>query len=118
MPEFLSDEWVDALASAAATATVSDDAELSVRQVVDDTAWTVRVAGGRIAVDRDPTADVTLTTDRDTAAALVRGELATQDAFAAGRLRLGGDLTKLLAATGALRGLDAAYAQVRDTTTF
>lgn len=118
MPEFLSDEWVDALAAAAASASVAEDAELSVRQVVDDAAWTVRVAGGRIAVDRDATADVTLTTDRATAAALVRGELATQDAFAAGRLRLGGDLTKLLDAAGALGGLDAAYAQVRATTTF
>lgn len=118
VPEFLSDEWVDALAATAASASVADGAELSVRQVVDDAAWTVRVAGGRVAVDRDATADVTLTTDRATAAALVRGELAAQDAFAAGRLRLGGDLTKLLAAADALGGLDAAYAQVRDTTTF
>ena len=115
---FLSDEWIDALGEAAAGASVDPGITLSVRQVAGEAAWTVRVAGGRIAVDRDPAADVTLTTDPETAAALVRGELATQDAFAAGRLRLGGDLQKLLAATGALGGLDAAYAGVRASTTY
>ena len=118
MPAFLSDEWVDALAGAASAATVDPGVTLAVRQVVDGTGWTVRVAGGRISVDREPAADITLTTDRETAAALVRGEVAAQDAFAAGRLRLGGDLQKLLAAAGALSGLDAAYAGVREATTF
>lgn len=118
MPEFLSDEWVDALTGAAASASVDPSTTLAIRQVVDDVSWTVRVRDGRIAVDRDPAADVTITTDRDTAGALVRGELATQDAFAAGRLRLGGDLPKLLAAAGALSGLDAAYAGVRAGTTY
>ena len=118
MPAFLSDEWIDALAAAAAGAVVGPDAEIAVRQVVGDVSWTVRVAGGRLTIDRDPTADVTLTTDPETAAALVQGRLATQDAFAAGRLRLGGDLTKLLAGAGALAGLDAAYAGVRAGTTY
>lgn len=118
MPVFLSDEWVDALRSAAAGATVDAGATLAVRQVVGEVAWTVRVADGHVTVDRDPAADVTITTDRDTAAALVRGESATQDAFAAGKLRLGGDLTKLLAAAPALAGLDAVYAGVRHSTTY
>ncbi|MCU1375645.1 MAG: hypothetical protein JWO68_2931 [Actinomycetia bacterium] len=118
MPVFLSDEWVDALAEAAATAEVDPTATLALRQVVDDVAWTVRVAGGRIRVDREAAADLTITTDRATAAALVRGELATQDAFAAGRLRIGGDLSKLLAAASGLAGLDAAYAGVRADTTY
>jgi putative sterol carrier protein len=119
VPEFLSDEWVDALGAAAVQAEVDPAATIAIRQVVDDVSWTVRVAGGRIAIDRSPEgADVTITTDRDTAAALVRGELATQDAFAAGRLRLGGDLQALLAAAGALSGLEAAYAGVRAGTTY
>jgi len=118
VPDFLSDAWVDALAEAAAQAEVDPAVTLAIRQVVDDVAWTVRVAGGRIAVDRDPAADVTITTDRRTAEALVKGDLATQDAFAGGRLRLGGDLPKLLAAAGALSGLDAAYAGVRAGTTY
>ena len=118
MPDFLSDEWVEALAAGAASATVDPTVELAVRQVVGDVSWTVRVADGRVHVDRDEAADVTITTDSDTAAALVRGELATQDAFAAGRLRLGGDLARLLAAADGLAGLDAAYAGVRADTTF
>jgi hypothetical protein len=119
VPVFLSDEWVDALAAAAAVASVETDATLAVRQVVDDVSWTVRVAGGRITVDRDAAADLTITTDRATAAALVRGELAAQDAFATARLRIGGDLSKLLAAAAdGLAGLDAAYAGVRADTTY
>jgi hypothetical protein len=118
VPEFLSDEWVEALATAAAEATVDPSIELAIRQVVGDVGWTVRVRDGRIGVDRDEAADLTITTDRETAAALVRGDLATQDAFAAGRLRLGGDLQKLLAAAGGLAGLDAAYAGVRADTTY
>ena len=118
MPLFLSDEWVEALGSAATAAVVDPALLLAVQQVVDDVSWTVRVAGGRVSVDRDDTADVTLATDRATAAALVRGELATQDAFAAGRLRLGGDLSKLLAAADGLAGLAVVYAGVRADTTY
>jgi predicted lipid carrier protein YhbT len=118
VPVFLSEEWVAALASAAATAEVAAGTTLSVRQVVDDVSWTVRVAAGRVSVDRGADADVTITTDRATAAALVLGDLATQDAFAGGRLRLGGDLAKLLAAADGLAGLDAAYAGVRADTTY
>jgi predicted lipid carrier protein YhbT len=115
---FLSDEWIEALADAAAELSVDPALTLAVQQVVEDVAWTVRVAGGRVSVDRDDHADVTVATDRATAAALVGGDLATQDAFAAGRLRLGGDLTKLLASADGLAGLSAAYASVRATTTY
>ena len=118
MPEFLSDPWIDALAAAAASADVGSVATLAIRQVVEDVAWTVRVGDGRVSVDRGEDADLTLTTDRGTAAALVRGELATQDAFAAGRLRLGGDLSRLLTAADGLAGVEAAYAAVRTTTTY
>jgi predicted lipid carrier protein YhbT len=118
VPVFLSEEWVEALASAAASAAVPPGTTIAVRQVVDDVSWTVRVADGRVRVDRDEAADITITTDRATAAALVLGELATQDAFAGGRLRLGGDLAKLLAAADGLAGLDGAYAGVRADTTF
>lgn len=105
VPAFLSDEWVDALAARLATQAIDPELAVAVRQVVDDVAWTVRVAGGRVSVDRDPAADVTLTTDRATAEALVAGELAAQDALAAGRLRIGGDLTKLLGASQVLAAL-------------
>ena len=118
MPAFLTDDWIAALAEAGAAIVVPDEVSLSLRQVVDDVSWTVRVADGRVTVDRDPTADLTLTTDRDTAAAVVRGDLAAPDAVASGRLRFHGDVTALLAAAGALARLDQAFATVRATTTY
>lgn len=105
MPAFLSEAWIDALADRLAARSVDPALEVAVRQVVDDVSWTVRVTAGRVRLDRDPAADVTLTTDRATAEALVAGELAAQDALAAGRLRIGGDLTKLLGASQVIAGL-------------
>ena len=118
MPAFLSDEWIDALAEAAAHASTTPDVRLAIRQVVGEVSWTVSVRDGSVTVDREPRADLTLTTDAATAAALASGELATPDALAAGRLQLTGDLAALLAAADALGGLDAVYAGVRDSTTF
>ena len=118
MPAFLSDEWIDALGAAAAGAAPAGDVRIAIRQVVGDVSWTVRVAGGAVSVDRDPTADLTLSTDPETAAALASGELATADALAAGRLRLAGDLSVLLEAAGGLAGVDAVYAGVRASTEF
>jgi putative sterol carrier protein len=98
---------------------------VTVQQVVVDEGtepvrWALRVAGGRVAVEvggvADP--DVTLTTDRATATALARGELAVTDAFMAGRLRVAGDLRSLLRAGGALGAVDAAFASVREGTTW
>jgi predicted lipid carrier protein YhbT len=118
VPVFLSDEWIEALGEAAAKASPAPDARVAIRQVVGDISWTVRVADGAVSVDRDDTADLTLHADAETAAALARGELAAADALAAGRLRLSGDLSVLLDATGGLAGLDAAYAGVRASTEF
>jgi putative sterol carrier protein len=115
---FLSDEWIEELAAAAAKATPAPHARVAIRQVVGDVAWTVRVADGAVSVDRDEAADLTLHTDAATAAALARGELATADALAAGRLRLSGDLSVLLDSAAGLAGLDAAYAEVRSATEF
>jgi putative sterol carrier protein len=70
---------------------------ITIRQVVDDRSWTIRVDDGEVTEIDSDEADVTITTDEATAAAIRSGELAAQDALAQGRLRLGGDLTKLLA---------------------
>jgi predicted lipid carrier protein YhbT len=118
MPVFLSDEWIDALAEAAAEAAPRADARVAIRQVVDDVSWTVRVADGAVSVDRGALADLTLSSDAVTAAAMARGELAAADALASGRLRVAGDLSVLLGAADGLAGIDAVYAGVRDATTF
>ena len=109
-----------ALAEAAAVATVDPGVRLTVRQVVDDAGWTVRVAGGRVAVDGTPDggADVTFVADRETAAALVQGRLGAQDALLVGRLRVQGDVAALLRAAPALAVLDDLFASVRATTTY
>ena len=118
MPVFLSDEWVDALGAATRGVEVPATAAIALRQVVDGISWTVRVGDGRVTVDRAVDADVTLTTDRATAIALVQGELAAQDAFASGRLRLTGSLATLLDNADGLAGLDAVFAGVRSSTTY
>ena len=125
MARFLSPAWVAELAAAAGDVDIEDEGPITVQQVVVDggdepVRWALRVAAGRVAVvaGSAPDPDVTLTTDRATATALARGELATTDAFMAGRLRVAGDLRVLLRAGGVLGALDAAFASVRDRTSW
>jgi putative sterol carrier protein len=120
---FLTPAWVADLAAAAAGVDVAADASMTVQQVVaeqdgEPVRWALRVRGGRVAVEPGGVAepDVTLTTDRATATALARGDLAITDAFMAGRLRVAGDLRTLLRAGGVLGALDEAFASVRDRT--
>ena len=123
MARFLSPAWLTDLATAARDVEVAADESVTVQQLVVDgggepVRWALRVAGGRVVVEAggvdDP--DVTLTTDRATATAVARGDLAITDAFMAGRLRVAGDLRTLLRAGGVLGALDAAFASVRERT--
>ncbi|HZB70950.1 MAG TPA: SCP2 sterol-binding domain-containing protein, partial [Acidimicrobiales bacterium] len=111
------------LASATGGLEIADGEPFTVQQVVvdgggDPVRWALRVHDGRVAVEAgavtDP--DVTLTTDRATATALARGELAITDAFMAGRLRVAGDLRTLMRAGAVLGALDEAFAAVRART--
>ena len=104
--------WLADLATAAAATDVPDDVEASIEQVVTggpdgEVRWSVRLAGGRASVVSGPApdADVSLTTDWDTALALSSGDLAVTDAFLAGRLRLRGDVQVLLRTASVLEGL-------------
>src|SRR5215217_5690242 len=83
--------WLADLATAASTTAVPDDIDATVEQVVTggpegDVHWSVRLASGRaqVVVGPAPAADVSLTTDWETARALTAGELAVTDAFLAG----------------------------------
>jgi putative sterol carrier protein len=123
---FLTAAWVADLAAAAGDVEVAAGDPFTVQQVVVDgpadepVRWALLVAGGRVAVEAGGVADadITLTTDRATATALARGELAVTDAFMAGRLRIAGDLRTLLRAGGVLGALDAAFASVREETSW
>ena len=63
-------------------------------------------------------AEVLLTSEYATAAALARGETNAQQALAAGRLRIGGDVDALVRRAGALAALADVFAAVRATTTY
>jgi putative sterol carrier protein len=65
-----------------------------------------------------PRVDLRLTTDYPTAAAIAAGDLAAQRAFVEGRLRVGGDLSLLIAHQRALAAVEDALAGVRARTTF
>jgi SCP-2 sterol transfer family protein len=131
VPEFLSDEWIAALADAARAAGRSPEAH-ETRLVVQPVVLGVPERGevryqvsfgetscGVVGPGADaPAADVRLETDYVTAVALARGETNAQAALAAGRLRVSGDVAKLAAASGALGRLGDLFAAVRAVTTY
>ena len=129
MVRFLSDGWVAALNEAAASsrelAQATAGTRLSVQQIVrrgpgDDVAYVVRIDCGTVSVapGRDPAADVTVSEDLDTAAAVARGELNPQVAFLTGRVRVSGDVGRLVAEYEALAGLEDVFAPVRAATSY
>lgn len=73
----------------------------------------VRIAPG---VAADPT--VTFIQDWDTAAAIGKGELSAQGAFMAGRIRVRGDLPRLVECGDVFGNLDDALAGLRSQTTY
>ncbi|MGO9872637.1 MAG: SCP2 sterol-binding domain-containing protein [Acidimicrobiia bacterium] len=131
MLQFLSDEWIAALADACRGANVArgggaerlvvepavhdvpDRGEVRYRVLFDETSCTVE----RPCLDA-PTADVRLETDYVTAVALARGETNAQAALADGRLRISGDVTRLAAHASVLSRLADLFVAVRTTTTY
>jgi len=120
---FLTSAWIAALDEAGRAAHVPDDVRVVVQQVVveDDgreVAYAVRVADGGVRVEAGRAADpdVTFTQDRATAAAIARGELSAQAAFLDGRLRVGGDLAKVLDGARALSVVHDVFAGARADT--
>ena len=129
MARYLSPEWIDAVASA-----VGDSAELrkaaegvhlTVQQQVTggpagDVAFHVVLDDGKVAVRRGAAAapDVTFVQDHATAVAVATGELAAQAAFMSGRLRVTGDVQRLMQEKDALAGLDRVLVGVRAATEY
>ena len=126
MPEFLSDAWLVALDEAARRAPpVPDVAPFVIEQVVNEadgtgstyhlvfTATEIRVVAGAA-----PDADVTFATDLDTASQLARGDTNAQQALAAGRFRIYGNLDSLTQRAAGLRALSDIFAAVRADTTY
>jgi hypothetical protein len=137
MPAYLSPEWVhafndalsgldltDAIAAAGAgsftvaqgnfrVAQVVTDAPAGVRPSSEADVWTVLAVGdGRITFETDPVgtidADVTVVLTYRDAVAIARGTLSPADALAAGRVRVRGELSVLVAGQSILNAASAA----------
>ena len=126
---FLTPEWAGALEAAANSSDAFVEAvrgvELTIEQeIAVDGVPPVRFAlafgDGRLRVHwggvTDP--DVVFAQSRDTAERINRGELNAQQAFVLGKLRVRGDLERLLAAREAFGRLEGAFAAIRARTTY
>jgi hypothetical protein len=134
--QFLSREWLRELgevASADATLRgVAGDVRLAVHHRVTggpdgDVDYLVRIGDGMVVVqpgdgreraDADPDPDVDVCMAYETAVAINRGELAPSQAFAAGRVRLGGRPGVLARHREALARLDDVFGELRARTTY
>jgi putative sterol carrier protein len=117
MAKFLTEEWMDAVRDALQQSEDVQNAvkgvDLTIQQVVtgvpdqgDAQYWT-KFADGSIegGLGEAPDADVTITQDYDTAASMNRGELNAQAAFMQGKLKVTGNMGKLLQHQGAMQAL-------------
>ncbi|HUR24305.1 MAG TPA: SCP2 sterol-binding domain-containing protein [Acidimicrobiales bacterium] len=133
MARYLSQGWFDEVNEAArrsaalrgSTAGVS----LTLQQVVTDTPegelrYWLRVEDGSLEASLgtaggvDATADATVTQSYETATAILRGELSTEEAFLGGRIRLRGDIGLLLRHRSVLDHLGATFADVHRRTEY
>lgn len=126
---FLSPEWIDEAAAAAASSeqltAAAIGVDLSVQQVVTggpegEVHYVVSIDDGKVSLragdDKKP--DVTFTLDWGTAVSMATGALGAQEAFTTGRLRLDGDVGILRRHGPALAGLDSVFAALRERTTY
>ena len=129
MPRYLTQEWLDAAQRAVeADATLAEntkDVQLTVQQVVTggpdgDAAYHVAIDDGtvRVVTGEASNATVTFIQNWDTATAISRGELSAQGAFMTGRIRVRGDLPKLVEYGNVFGGVDDVFADLRMQTTY
>ncbi|HCO04142.1 MAG TPA: hypothetical protein DIT48_12420 [Actinobacteria bacterium] len=122
--KFLSEEWTqavqDALNSNDAFKSSAGSQSAKVVQVVNgpdgETKYWFKLEGGAASLGLgdlpDGTPDATITQDYDTAKALATNELTGTAAYMSGKLRVSGDLMKLMQLQGALGQMPAALKDV------
>ncbi len=129
MARFLSDDWIQEAAAAAASSeelqASTAGVHLSIRQVVTggpdgDVRYVVSVEDGVVALraGEGEACDVTFTLDWAAAVSMATGALGAQEAFTTGRMKLTGDVAVLLRHGPALAGVDSVFAALRERTTY
>lgn len=124
--QYLSAEWLrragELVAASESLRSVAGEVELVVEYAVSgapggDVTYQLALGGGSASLSpgspREPT--VRMSTDYATASSVAAGRLSAQLAFMEGRVRLGGDVAALLAASGALGHVDDVLAPLRPT---
>jgi putative sterol carrier protein len=121
--KFLSAEWAqaveDALNSHPGFKSAMGNADLGLQFNVSDTsdgdvAYYLKASGGsaNLSLGAIDDADVTIGQTYDTAAAIAKGDLNTQTAFMTGKLKVSGNLAKLMMHQAAIQQWQAATADV------
>jgi putative sterol carrier protein len=129
VPRYLTPEWLDAAQRAVEAdetlAKATTDVRISVQQVVTggpdgDAAYHVVIDDGTVRVVKGEAGDATVTFVQDwqTASAIGRGELSAQGAFMSGRIRVRGDLPKLVECADVFSEVDDVFAGLRAQTTY
>ena len=119
MAKFLSDEWAQevdkTLNSHAGFKSAIGNADLGIAFNVSggpdgDVAYYLKTAGGDVdlALGNLDGADVTINTTYDTASSISKGDLNVQTAFMTGKLKVAGNLAKLMMHQGAIAQWSAA----------
>lgn len=123
MSKFLSEEWAagatDALNSHEGFKNAIGAADLGIQFTTTDTPdgevdYYLSTGGGnaRLAIGTLEGADVTVKQSYDTAAAIAKGELNTQTAFMTGKLKVSGNLAKLMMHQSAIQQWSAAVSDM------
>jgi hypothetical protein len=120
MLRYLSAEWIEAVGRAASGVRVEGVAPLSIDHVVGEHRWHLVWDGASLTVGLGETGTATLRFEQDeaTARAIAEGAVNAQTAFISGRLRITGDVERLIDSAPLFTALDAALAPVRALTEF
>jgi hypothetical protein len=98
MPAIATPDWVARYDDAVAGVDAGSVEVEVLHRLAGGPAWRISAAGGRVrvvAASPDEPADLTFTWQGDDAEAVARGDYGPLVPFQAGRLRVGGDLTRL-----------------------
>jgi putative sterol carrier protein len=122
VPKFLSEEWANevktALSTNEAVKSAAGSMTAKIQQVVTgpdgETKYWFKLEGGEVdlGLGEIENPDATITQDYETAAALSKNELTGTAAYMSGKLRVSGDLMKLMQLQGVLGQLPAALKDI------